>query len=318
MSEDLANEIEAINSIYGENTIASNTDVSIYILAIPNHDVFLRLRFPAGYPASPPLIEGTETVGAGTRKGDGQSIVNHARETLMQIYTPGQVCLFDLLEELPSHLKFTGKDQEAVGTRREGDDTEGEAGEAGDEDACGKNKPKRSRIPSAPPFVASASALEPKWHLSNLTNVKKSFFLARATRTHSPAHAAACIEQLLASDKRAAKATHNISAYRIRSTTSPSCPSPAVAPPTPAAREVDEPNGFSEIVYQDFDDDGETAAGGRLLRQMQMMGVWDVLVVVSRWYGGVKLGPARFGIICGVAREALVEGGWSVGGGRGG
>ena len=71
-------------------------------------------------------------------------------------------------------------------------------------------------------------------------------------------------------------------------------------------------------MYQDFDDDGETAAGGRLLRQMQMMGVWDVLVVVSRWYGGVKLGPARFGIICGVAREALVEGGWSVGGGRGG
>ena len=41
------------------------------------------------------------------------------------------------------------------------------------------------------------------------------------------------------------------------------------------------------------------------------MNVWDVLVVVSRWYGGVKLGSDRFRIINNVAREALVEGGWT-------
>ena len=31
---------------------------------------------------------------------------------------------------------------------------------------------------------------------------------------------------------------------------------------------------------------------------LQVMGVWDVLVVVSRWYGGVKLGPDRFAPLC--------------------
>ena len=38
---------------------------------------------------------------------------------------------------------------------------------------------------------------------------------------------------------------------------------------------------------------------------MQLMDVWDVMVIVTRWYGGVLLGPDRFRIINNVAREAL-------------
>jgi hypothetical protein len=66
----------------------------------------------------------------------------------------------------------------------------------------------------------------------------------------------------------------------------------------------------AEIVIQDCDDDGETAAGGRLLHLMQLTDVWNVLVVVSRWYGGVKLGPDRFRLINQVGRDALVKGGF--------
>lgn len=36
----------------------------------------------------------------------------------------------------------------------------------------------------------------------------------------------------------------------------------------------------------------------------------DVIVIVSRWYGGVKLGPSRFTIINNVARELLVAEGY--------
>lgn len=46
---------------------------------------------------------------------------------------------------------------------------------------------------------------------------------------------------------------------------------------------------------QDNDDDGEAAAGGRIAHLMQVMEVVNVLVVVSRWHGGVKLGPDRWG-----------------------
>ncbi|OCH90571.1 ribosomal protein S5 domain 2-like protein [Obba rivulosa] len=42
------------------------------------------------------------------------------------------------------------------------------------------------------------------------------------------------------------------------------------------------------------DDGGERYAGGRVLRVMQAEGVLDAVVVVSRWYGGIMLGPARF------------------------
>ena len=44
-----------------------------------------------------------------------------------------------------------------------------------------------------------------------------------------------------------------------------------------------------------------------LLHLLQVMDVWNCLVVVSRWFGGVKLGPDRFRLINQAAREALVE-----------
>ena len=48
----------------------------------------------------------------------------------------------------------------------------------------------------------------------------------------------------------------------------------------------------------------------RLLRLMQLMDVWDVLVVVTRWYGGTLLGPDRFRIINNVGKDALMKGGF--------
>ncbi len=56
---------------------------------------------------------------------------------------------------------------------------------------------------------------------------------------------------------------------------------------------------------QDYDDDGEDAAGGRLLHLLQILDVKDTVVVVTRWYGGVKLGPARFTHINNAARMVL-------------
>nr|KAF6358348.1 impact RWD domain protein [Pipistrellus kuhlii] len=83
-------------------------------------------------------------------------------------------------------------------------------------------------------------------------------------------------------NKKIASATHNIYAYRI----------------------------FCEdkqTFLQDYSDDGETAAGGRLLHLMEILNVRNVLVVVSRWYGGILLGPDRFKHINNCARSLLVE-----------
>ena len=47
-------------------------------------------------------------------------------------------------------------------------------------------------------------------------------------------------------------------------------------------------------IAADNDDDGESAAGGRMAQLLDVLGAENVLVVVSRWFGGILLGPSRF------------------------
>jgi len=47
-------------------------------------------------------------------------------------------------------------------------------------------------------------------------------------------------------------------------------------------------------VYETKSDDGETGAGQVILHQLRKQKVIDVIVVVTRWYGGVKLHADRF------------------------
>jgi len=78
----------------------------------------------------------------------------------------------------------------------------------------------------------------------------------------------------------------------------------------------------SRYVLSDNDDDGESAAGGRLAHLLQILvshlllwlivpleyylqDVKDVLVVVTRYFGGTLLGADRFKHINQAARDAL-------------
>lgn len=57
-------------------------------------------------------------------------------------------------------------------------------------------------------------------------------------------------------------------------------------------------------VRQGNEDDGEKWGSMRILKVMQAEGVIDAVVVVSRWYGGEMIGPARFSHIETCTREA--------------
>ena len=273
MSE-LDNEILAIKAIYSDDILQPADQDDLYILAIPLHPVALRLRLPADYPASPPVIDGVESTGDAAPKGYGSEVLELARGTLGQVWNAGDVCLYDLIQELQSLLQVLPSTHDS-----EDDDMRDE-------------QPEVEGVESAslPRSTASRSDLSCSWVVSLPTIEKRSVFIARACTVSSPVQALAYITDLVATDKKIAKATHNITAYRIRSIRTNSLD--------------------KELVYQDCDDDGETAAGGRLLHLLKVMDIWNVLVVVSRWYGGVKLGPDRFRIINAVAREALVKGGF--------
>ncbi|KAL8674845.1 MAG: hypothetical protein Q9168_000731 [Polycauliona sp. 1 TL-2023] len=260
MIADLENEIEVINSIYGENTLKKAAEV--YLLAIPQQDVTLRLSIPTQYPDVGLRITAVDSVGIGARKGYGTHVLELAKDVVRDTFTPGDVVIFDVLQELEQQL-----DQDST-----------------TDDTSDKEPPQADTSDDTDPPIESSAP--PQWTLSSTVTEKKSVFLARACAVQSTSEAQAAIAHLLSTDKRASKATHNINAYRIRTL-------------------VDS----HEVVYQDCDDDGEDAAGGRLLKLLQIMDVWNLLVVVSRWYGGVKLGPARFGLINTTAREAIVAAG---------
>ncbi|XP_018329792.1 protein IMPACT-like [Agrilus planipennis] len=108
---------------------------------------------------------------------------------------------------------------------------------------------------------------------------RKSVFQGHACSVYSEIEVNKFIN-FLKQNKKIAQATHNISAYRVKR---------------------------DDIWYQDYDDDGETHAGQRLLHLLQIVDVTNVVVVVTRWYGGVHLGPKRFQHINNAARQVLQQ-----------
>ncbi|KDQ08233.1 hypothetical protein BOTBODRAFT_570431 [Botryobasidium botryosum FD-172 SS1] len=112
---------------------------------------------------------------------------------------------------------------------------------------------------------------------------RKSKFVGRACRINSPAQVPKIIDHIM-TDRRIARATHPaIHAWRC------------------------EADGK---IQQGSNDNGESAAGGRLSHLLQKMELSNVLVVVTRYFGGIQLGAARFKHINQAARDALEVGGF--------
>ncbi|KAI0092147.1 imprinted and ancient [Irpex rosettiformis] len=112
---------------------------------------------------------------------------------------------------------------------------------------------------------------------------RKSAFVGRACRVTDPSQVPLVLAHLM-SDRRIARAAHPIiNAWRCQ---------------------------VGQTLHQDNDDDGETAAGGRLAHLLQILEVNNVLVIVTRYFGGIHLGPDRFKHINQAARNALELGGF--------
>ncbi|ODV82524.1 hypothetical protein CANARDRAFT_181006, partial [[Candida] arabinofermentans NRRL YB-2248] len=63
-------------------------------------------------------------------------------------------------------------------------------------------------------------------------------------------------------------------------------------------------------VCQGTNDNGEGGSGDRILGLINRLKLVNVLIVVSRWYGGTPLGPTRFKCISDVALQSLQNGGY--------
>ncbi|GMK56446.1 hypothetical protein CspeluHIS016_0302860 [Cutaneotrichosporon spelunceum] len=149
-----------------------------------------------------------------------------------------------------------------------------------DTDKTGTDKDKDKDKPARPlPHITSSSPITDR----------KSQFVGHACRVADEEDVLVVVSHLL-QDRRIARAAHpTIWAYRT-------------------VREVGGPAG--RVVESDYDDDGETQAGSRLQHLLQVLDLTGVLVVVTRWFGGIHLGPDRFKHINQAARDALEAGGF--------
>ncbi|XP_013147870.1 PREDICTED: protein IMPACT-like [Papilio polytes] len=114
---------------------------------------------------------------------------------------------------------------------------------------------------------------------------RKSSFQGHAAEVHSIDDVNAVMTKLK-QNKKIMNAFHNMYAYRIERKTE---------------------KGVS--ILQDCDDDGEAHAGGRMLHLLQILDQKNTLVVVSRWYGGIQLGPDRFRHINNATRQVIQQAG---------
>ncbi|KAG5929699.1 hypothetical protein E4U53_002392 [Claviceps sorghi] len=126
----------------------------------------------------------------------------------------------------------------------------------------------------------AAEARTRTWTASQKLTSKGSTFVAHTARLPSPSSRAGLMKALMSDKPELETATHN--AWALRSS-----------------------YGNSPLVQEASFDDGETGCGKFLLEIMREADVTNTLVVLTRWYGGVMLGPDRWRLMRECLNDAL-------------
>eukprot|EP00047_Mylnosiga_fluctuans_P007173 m.251557 g.251557 ORF g.251557 m.251557 type:complete len:302 (-) comp17307_c0_seq1:356-1261(-) len=288
-------ELESLEAIYGPGW-AEYDDVSGERTVPLGHGWRARVALPSCYPsADAPVLQIVSP------RAHTEEFVSGLARELEEMFEMqrGTPCLFQWIEHLrervsqheeqqaltvppsPPHAAAASPDSTNAAQYDEGD-IEGELETIRAEEAA-RHAARASKAQQAPEIDCPDIL-----HDEPFTD-RKSTFQAHVAPVTSPAEVARVVYELLQNGK-IARATHNIMAFRIAM-----------------------PNG---TVMQDCDDDGEHGASQRMLHVMQILDVRNVVVVVSRWFGGIMLGPDRFKHINNTARNALLKYGYAAADGK--
>jgi len=196
-------------------------------------------------------------------------------------WTPGVVCVFDGLQSILERVLYWY--EQRLESKRAGEALR-EQSHPSQHLIVSETEARSSSSDSAPLSTQSVGLPEGiKLYEAAPIVDRKSAFIGRACRICDPAQIPPILAFLMA-DRRIAKAAHPIiNAWRCQ---------------------------VGNIHHQDNDDDGESAAGARLAHLLQILDVKNVLVVVTRYFGGTLLGADRFKHINQAARDALELGGF--------
>ncbi|XP_070688484.1 protein IMPACT [Pempheris klunzingeri] len=278
-------EVEALSSIYGDEWCVIDEASRIFCIKIssdlePKLTACLQIILPPDYPsAAPPIYQ----INAAWLRGPERAKLANSLEDLYVEHT-GESILYQWVETIREFLVEKSQSSETVDQPERVNMTAEE--DVDDEEDIPDFRTLKLNTEHAHLLMDRANDEEapPIKHGTTITD-RRSTFQPHLAPVVSPRQVKKVLEELY-ENKKIASATHNIYAYRIY---------------------CEDKHSF----LQDCEDDGETAAGGRLLHLLQILDVRNVMVVVSRWYGGILLGPDRFKHINNCARNILVEEGYT-------
>ncbi|KAI1881043.1 hypothetical protein JX265_001283 [Neoarthrinium moseri] len=131
----------------------------------------------------------------------------------------------------------------------------------------------------------TAASISRSWTASSPVSFKQSTFIVRATQITQASQRQTTLQSLFNAIPNLQTASHNAWAYRVK-----------------------KPDMFgSHTIKEESFDDGESGCGDFLLKNMREVNAVDTLVVMTRWYGGIMLGPDRWRIMRNCLKEALAE-----------
>lgn len=303
MSE-LADEVEAIDAIYPE--CAEVLADGILALKVPSHqEITIQLAFPLEYPEEKPSV--LQVVTTSRRYPDPLYLERTATQILESVYVQGDVVIFEFIGELEMFFEEYEKEHEEERKREEekkmnelkkrvaelemvSGPSQLSEGVDGATDGVNGAYIKVSNVAKLDknlqlrnPLDLQAKDYTAGWVRSEPVIDRGSTFIAFARAVHSVEEAKELLFDLTC-DRKISRSTHNMNTWRIK--------------------------GDNGVTFQDCDDDGETAAGLRMLHLLTIMDAWNVIVVVSRWFGGIHLGPDRFKHINSATRDVLIRGGF--------
>ena len=266
-------ELDALRAIYGDDITVDAPDA----LTVRMRDGAWRcaVKLPRDYPSSSAPV--ADVLAVKTRTERAMEIERWAADAMLDAWDAargcGAVCVFDWLERVRGEIEDAEDAEDAEDENEQS---------VRDELAAIAAESARWTRGADDASASDARMTDVRRRLTSYEPIveKKSIFQAHVCRNATSVDDVDATMKILSESRKFREATHNILAYRI-----------------------EHANGST--FWQDFDDDGETAAGGRLLRVLQLSDARNVVVVVSRWYGGTKLGPKRFQVINTVALDAI-------------
>lgn len=144
---------------------------------------------------------------------------------------------------------------------------------------CGEGVQPASSF-SSTQTLQNAPLLQNKWRSSQKLVSRSSTFLGHASPISSPTARSGLIKSLMEGKPELETASHNAWAMRTSF-------------------------GNSPLVQEASFDDGESGCGKFLLELMREANITNTLVVLTRWYGGIMLGPDRWRLMRECINDAL-------------